>query len=170
LIRARTSRCIAGVLVATLASPAVAQRTSPTSDAVVQRLGDLAATLRLETETADALESNSIRRIEALKAKILKEDGMRPDALAKRLQGDATASSKLNACHFAALTLRSIVVGLAEGRNKAFFEDEFWSITPGGVSTIYAEHVGRCEVLGQAPKSERKIGRDCLRVGSCPRV
>jgi hypothetical protein len=73
---------------------------------------------------------------------------------------------KLNSCHHAGLTLRSIVQLLDRGSITAERYAGAWVM--GGLTDLYYEQMTRCELVYRRPKTERLIGTPCYVTGeSC---
>ena len=117
------------------------------SDALLDRLKNREATQQLETRLMDSIGRRA--RLQELKASLLKEDGMSPDAILAALKSDPEALKRLNACHHFGITTRAMVFGIADGNLKASLDEGTLSIIPASVDKLYSEYAGRCERLSR---------------------
>jgi hypothetical protein len=87
----------------------------PVSESYMTRLADHRLTLDLESELATALDKKNVQAVVALARRVEKNDGL-PINTIPTLTTDqqSTIALRLGPCHYAGLTIRFIVKGLAD--------------------------------------------------------
>ncbi len=130
------------------------------------RIQPLALTLELEIAAADAIRRKDVQAIAALAANIRKADvrllAKAPTVLGSRRLADRPYGAGLTACHYAGLTLRLAIVGLADGIIKPRVKVDLIDTIPPALTDQFAAHMQRCELLERSTPSTRKIGGSCL--------
>ena len=174
LVRAITTVALGTVLSAVVAAPVKAEVTAKVQDSDLDRLKSLATTLRMEREAADAFRRKDTRGLQKLATEVKASDAailsVLPLAVLPRSETRTDAeftalALKLGACHYAGLTLRLAVIGMAEGRTPARIRKSYIDATPPVMTDQFAAHVQRCELIERVAPSVRLIGSSCLSDG-----
>jgi hypothetical protein len=152
-----------GALLFGLAGSCLARADIPDLD--LDRLRSLDTTLQLERDAADAIRRKDAGALKRMAVGIRKTDAVvfavLPE-LGRARNDNRSLALRLTACHYAGLTIRIAIVGLADGRTIARVRPTYIDTIPPVVTDQFAAHMQRCELIDRAPASVRLIGSTCL--------
>lgn len=170
-VRRLAASAAAVVLALTCVATAMADAAAKVGVADLERLKSLATTLRIEQAAADAIRRKDTRALKLLATDIKKTNSVilavmpfavRPKAATRSDAEFMALALKLGACHYAGLTLRVAVIGMADGRTPARVRPTYIDATPPVMTDQFAAHVQRCELIERVAPSVRLIGSSCL--------
>lgn len=134
-----------------------------TMDAFLERMKDVNATLRLEEGLRGELESGNDPGIKAMARNIRRDDGAHIETLAKASQ---KLAMKIGPCQIAGVTLRTLILGLGEGRVRAERAGATFATRPRAGGELFGENMRRCEIIHRSPKTVRRVGTLCALEGA----
>jgi hypothetical protein len=153
----------ATICTATLLAHSAAQ--AAVSEATLERLKDHALSLQLEQALVAAIRNQDRKALATLASPTIREEFATFAALGVG-KGLRTAAAqdlalKLGPCHYAGLTIRGLIVTIAEKRVKPVPKSKPLEVVPEGLDTLFVENMHRCEVINKLPATQRLIGRSC---------
>jgi hypothetical protein len=104
-----------------------------------------------------------VQAVLALARRVEKQDGFPINTIPTLMTDQQSMIAlRLGACHYAGLSIRFIIKGLADKTIRSSRKYGVHTTSPGDLDDLFVENIRRCEIVKRYPVTQRTVGTKCI--------